>query len=78
MCHFINPNSQVNYIYFSHYLRFSFIRKKLIFDPPQIIGCLLHYQLESTYSYSKCHVTSNKANSNLECAEDKFQKRGWV
>jgi hypothetical protein len=28
--------------------------------------------------YSKCHVTSNKANSNLECAEDKFQTRGWV
>jgi hypothetical protein len=28
--------------------------------------------------YSKCHVTSNKANSKLECAEDKFQTRGWV
>jgi hypothetical protein len=28
--------------------------------------------------YSKCHVTSNKAKSNLECAEDKFQTRGWV
>jgi hypothetical protein len=28
--------------------------------------------------YSKCHVTSNKAKSNLECAEEKFQTRGWV
>jgi hypothetical protein len=28
--------------------------------------------------YSKCHVTSNKANSNLEWAEDQFQTRGWV
>jgi hypothetical protein len=27
-------------------------------------------------SYSKCHVTSNKAKSNLECAEVKFQTRG--
>jgi hypothetical protein len=27
--------------------------------------------------YSKCHVTSNKAKSNLECAEEKFQTRGW-
>jgi hypothetical protein len=27
---------------------------------------------------SKCHVTSNKAKSNLECAEDKFQTRGCV
>jgi hypothetical protein len=30
------------------------------------------------YKYSKCHVTSNRAKSNLECAEDKFQTRGWV
>jgi hypothetical protein len=30
------------------------------------------------HNYSKCHVTSNKANSNLECAEDKFQTRGLV
>jgi hypothetical protein len=30
------------------------------------------------YDFRKCHVTSNKANSNLECAEDKFQTRGWV
>jgi carbamoylphosphate synthase small subunit len=29
-------------------------------------------------TYSKCHVTSNKAKSNLECAEEKFQTRGWV
>jgi hypothetical protein len=29
-------------------------------------------------SYSKCHVTSNKVTSKLECAEDKFQTRGWV
>jgi hypothetical protein len=29
-------------------------------------------------AYSKCHVTSNKAKSNLECAEDKFQTRGWI
>jgi hypothetical protein len=28
--------------------------------------------------YSKCHVTSNKAKSNLECAEEQFQTRGWV
>jgi hypothetical protein len=28
--------------------------------------------------YSKRHVTSNKAKSNLECAEEKFQTRGWV
>jgi hypothetical protein len=33
---------------------------------------------QSEGTYSKCHVTSNKANSNLECAEDKFQTRGWV
>jgi hypothetical protein len=26
--------------------------------------------------YSKCHVTSNKANNNLEWAEDTFQTRG--
>jgi hypothetical protein len=32
----------------------------------------------NTPKYSKCHVTSNKANSDLECAEDKFQIRGWV
>jgi hypothetical protein len=28
--------------------------------------------------YSKCHVTSNRAKSNLECAEEEFQTRGWV
>jgi hypothetical protein len=28
--------------------------------------------------YSKCHVTSNKVTSKFECAEDKFQTRGWV
>jgi hypothetical protein len=28
-------------------------------------------------SYSKCHVTSNKVTSKLECAEDKFQRWGW-
>jgi hypothetical protein len=28
--------------------------------------------------YSKCHVTSNKAKSKLECAEVKFQTRGRV
>jgi hypothetical protein len=28
--------------------------------------------------YSKCHVTSNKAKSNLECTEEEFQTRGWV
>jgi hypothetical protein len=28
--------------------------------------------------YSKCHLTSNKVTSKLECAEDKFQTRGWV
>jgi hypothetical protein len=28
--------------------------------------------------YSKCHVTSNKVTSKLECAENKFQTRGWV
>jgi hypothetical protein len=28
--------------------------------------------------YSKCHVTSNKAKSNFQCAEEKFQTRGWV
>jgi hypothetical protein len=28
--------------------------------------------------YSKCLVTSNKAKSNLGCAEEKFQTRGWV
>jgi hypothetical protein len=32
----------------------------------------------SCIEYSKCHVTSNKAKSNLECAEEKFQTRGWV
>jgi hypothetical protein len=42
-----------------------------------------HYGLggdsaSNTNEYSKCDVTSNKANSNLECAEDKFQTRGWV
>jgi hypothetical protein len=31
-----------------------------------------------THIYSKCHVTLNKAKSNLECAEEKFQTRGWV
>jgi hypothetical protein len=29
-------------------------------------------------AYSKCHVTSNKDKSNLECAEVKFQTKGWV
>jgi hypothetical protein len=28
--------------------------------------------------YSKCLLTSNKAKSNLGCAEEKFQTRGWV
>jgi hypothetical protein len=28
--------------------------------------------------YSKCHVTSNKVTSEIECAEDKFQTREWV
>jgi hypothetical protein len=27
---------------------------------------------------SKCLVTSNKAKSNLGCAEEKIQTRGWV
>jgi hypothetical protein len=39
---------------------------------------LCKYLNVETWRYSKCHVTSNKANSNLECAEDKFQTRGWV
>jgi hypothetical protein len=34
--------------------------------------------LRSCQLYSKCHVTSNKAKSNLECTEEKFQTRGWV
>jgi hypothetical protein len=29
-------------------------------------------------NYSKCHVTSNKVTSKLECAEGKFQTREWV
>jgi hypothetical protein len=36
------------------------------------------FMLEPINLYIKGHVTSNKANSNLECAEDKFQTRGWV
>jgi hypothetical protein len=28
-----------------------------------------------TACYSKCHVTSNKVTSKIECAEDKFQTR---
>jgi hypothetical protein len=28
--------------------------------------------------YSKCLVTSNKAKSNLGCAEENFQTKGWV
>jgi hypothetical protein len=28
--------------------------------------------------YSKCHVTSDKAVSKPECAEENFQTRGWV
>jgi hypothetical protein len=35
-------------------------------------------QFRNNFYYSKCHVTSNKAKSNLECAEVKFQTRGWV
>jgi hypothetical protein len=33
---------------------------------------------KGTTMYSKCHVTSNKAKSNLECAEDKFQTENSV
>jgi hypothetical protein len=28
--------------------------------------------------YITCHLTSNKVAIKLECAEDKFQTRGWV
>jgi hypothetical protein len=39
----------------------------------------LSRQFSKVYEvYSKCHVTSNKAKSNLECAEEKFQTRWWV
>jgi hypothetical protein len=37
-----------------------------------------HFLSQIKIYYSKCHVTSNKANSNLQCAEEKFQTRGWV
>jgi hypothetical protein len=42
-----------------------------------------HHNIEDNVSgritiISKCHVTSNKVTSKLECAEDKFQTRGWV
>jgi hypothetical protein len=40
-------------------------------------GVVLAAPIHLSY-YSKCHVTSNKAKSNLECAEVKFQTRGWV
>jgi hypothetical protein len=30
----------------------------------------------STFCYSKCHLTSNKVTSKLECAEDKFHTKG--
>jgi hypothetical protein len=42
------------------------------------IYCSVILDLGTRWRYSKCHVTSNKANSNLECAEDKFQTRGWI
>jgi hypothetical protein len=52
------------------------------------MNCMLHEpntkssmvhtrKLRGHEEYSKCHVTSNKAKSNLECAEEKFQTRGW-
>jgi hypothetical protein len=37
-----------------------------------------NYSLLQTQSYGKCHETSNKVTSKLECAGDKFQTRGWV
>jgi hypothetical protein len=40
--------------------------------------CYLHCHEAELCCYSKCHVTSNKDKSNLECAEEKFQTRGWV
>jgi hypothetical protein len=32
----------------------------------------------AVFGRRKCHVTSNKVTSKLECAEDKFQTRRWV
>jgi hypothetical protein len=32
--------------------------------------------LKNLYSYSKCHVTSNKVKSNLECTEVNFRQGG--
>jgi hypothetical protein len=40
--------------------------------------CCSVSEVSCLVGYSKCHVTSNKAKSNLECAEEKFQTRGWV
>jgi hypothetical protein len=48
---------------------------RLISPVPKIFMRWLLYPI---FPYSKCHVTSNKAKSNLECAEEKFQTRGWV
>jgi hypothetical protein len=41
---------------------------------------LHHSELKHHFAkiYRQCHVTSNKAKSNLGCAEEKFQTRGWV
>jgi hypothetical protein len=46
------------------------------FREPPAAGRLLFEQFRNMYG--KCHVTSNKAKSNLECAEEIFQTRGWV
>jgi hypothetical protein len=52
--------------------------KSLTFLSLRIEYLIRHRPHRKHRVYSKCHVTSNKANNNLECAEDKFQTRGWV
>jgi hypothetical protein len=40
------------------------------------VDCWIYCEsIEFTQLYSKCHVTSNKVKSNLECAEEKFLTR---
>jgi hypothetical protein len=56
---------QTKFMAYEYSLHISSFNKILIITRLILMSC-----------YSKCHVTSNKAKSNLECAEVKFQRRG--
>jgi hypothetical protein len=66
----------IELVYHRNMNKTATVRQKnnLILSPKWVLDTKTDWPTDRR-SYSKCHVTSNKANSNLECAEDKFQKK---